>query len=205
MGMSRVSSSSSWRISSPQVVEGHGGSGGGVQQGSGLHFHVRPDVVPGLGHLVLGEIDLVGDLGFGLHRDDSFQSTGPFCGMRQKKTFIPTKRTCNRFLWDKSLENFCGATQIGDTIARSAVCKHIPFLGNGGKARRRLIGAPAPFGPPSAVHSPELFLPPLHCRRLAGRNALWVLLCLIGFCFELGDSINPGTAVVNPHRHFFQM
>lgn len=123
--------------------------------------------------------------------------------MRQKKTFIPTKRTCNRFLWDKSLENFCGATQIGDTIARSAVCKHIPFLGNGGKARRRLIGAPAPFGPPSAVHSPELFLPPLHCRRLAGRNALWVLLCLIGFCFELGDSINPGTAVVNPPPSFF--
>ena len=76
-----------------QVLKAHGFSGAGVQQGGGLHLHIGPDVVPCPRHLVLGEIDLIGDPGFGFHGAYSFQSSALRKRMRQKKTFIPTKRT----------------------------------------------------------------------------------------------------------------
>jgi hypothetical protein len=83
-------------------------------------------------------------------------------------------------------ENFCGATQIDEKIVRSATCHHTPFPGNGGKARRYLLGAVAPFSPPSAVHSAKSSLLPSHHRQLAGRNSFCVLVCVIGFVlFEL--------------------
>ena len=48
------------------------------------------------------------------------------------------------------------------------MCDHTSFRDNGGKARRFLLRR-IPFSPPSAVHSTESFLPPLHHRRLAVR------------------------------------
>ena len=44
----------------------HGLMCAGIEKGSGLVLHVRPDVIPGGRDLVLGEIDLVRDLGGGL-------------------------------------------------------------------------------------------------------------------------------------------
>ena len=63
-------------------------------------------------------------------------------------------------------ENFCGATQIGENLARSATCQHTSFLGNGGKARRSLLGRTpvqsalrGPFdGAPSAAIPPPAAL-----------------------------------------------
>ena len=45
-----------------QLLGGHGLECGGVQQRRGLVGHVRPDVIPIFGHLILGEVDLVGDV-----------------------------------------------------------------------------------------------------------------------------------------------
>ena len=45
-----------------EVRGGHGLQRPGVQQRRGLYLHVGPDVVPGLGHLALFQINLVGDL-----------------------------------------------------------------------------------------------------------------------------------------------
>ena len=44
----------------------HGLMCAGIEKGSGLVLHVRPDVIPGGRDLVLGKIDLVRDLGGGL-------------------------------------------------------------------------------------------------------------------------------------------
>ena len=54
----------------PQLLEGHGLMGGGVQQGGRLVFHVGPQVVPCLGQLAFIQIDFVGDL---CHDEPSFQ------------------------------------------------------------------------------------------------------------------------------------
>ena len=48
-----------------EVLLRGGFAGGGVQKGIGLLFHVGPEVVPLLRHLVFGEVDSVGD---GFHR-----------------------------------------------------------------------------------------------------------------------------------------
>ena len=45
-----------------QLLGGHGFQGAGVQQRCGLVGHVRANVVPIFGHLILGQIDLVGDV-----------------------------------------------------------------------------------------------------------------------------------------------
>ena len=63
-------------------------------------------------------------------------------------------------------QDFCGATQIGEKLARSATCQHTSFLGNGGKARQSLLGKVpvqsalrGPFGgAPSAAISPPAAL-----------------------------------------------
>ena len=44
-----------------QLLSGHGLEGAGVQEGGGLVLHVGPEVVPGVGHLVLRQVDLVGN------------------------------------------------------------------------------------------------------------------------------------------------
>ena len=44
-----------------QLLGGHGLERSGVEEGGGLVFHVGPEIVPGAGHLVLGEIDFVGN------------------------------------------------------------------------------------------------------------------------------------------------
>ena len=54
-----------------ELLGGHGQAGAGIQQGSGLRLHVRPDVVPCFGDLAFGQIDLVGDFLFG-HFNNSF-------------------------------------------------------------------------------------------------------------------------------------
>ena len=54
-----------------------------VQQGSGLVFHVRPKVVPGRGHLVLVQVDFVGDVLL-FHCVFSFLSCGT-----EKKNPVP--------------------------------------------------------------------------------------------------------------------
>ena len=46
----------------PQILEAHGSPGAGVPEGGGLGLHVGPDIVPGVRHLRLGEIDFVGDV-----------------------------------------------------------------------------------------------------------------------------------------------
>ena len=85
-----------------QVVEAHGGSGAGIQQGRGLGLHIGPDVVPGFRHLVFGEIDFVGDVVlFSCHDNCSFHACG---SGKTKKTFVPQGPISNRFLWDKSLK-----------------------------------------------------------------------------------------------------
>ena len=56
-----------------QLLGGHGLAGAGVQQRGGLHLHIGPDVVPGLGHLLLFQVDLIGDFRVGGHGDFSFQ------------------------------------------------------------------------------------------------------------------------------------
>ena len=45
-----------------QLLGGHGLQGAGVQQGCGLVGHVRANIVPIFGHLILGQVDLVGDV-----------------------------------------------------------------------------------------------------------------------------------------------
>jgi hypothetical protein len=44
-----------------QLLGGHGLERSGIEEGGGLVFHVGPEIVPGAGHLVLGEIDFVGN------------------------------------------------------------------------------------------------------------------------------------------------
>ena len=46
-----------------ELFGGHGLMRAGIEKGSGLVLHVRPDVVPGGRDLVLGKIDLVGIFG----------------------------------------------------------------------------------------------------------------------------------------------
>ena len=45
-----------------ELLSRHGLKGSGVEKGSGLVLHISPDIVPCLGDLVFGEIDLVGNL-----------------------------------------------------------------------------------------------------------------------------------------------
>ena len=98
----------------PQVVEAHGRAGGGVQQRGGLGLHVCPDIVPILGHLVFGEVDLVGDF-LECHGACSFLICGPPERRQTKKTFLPQGPIPMVPLGQKS-ENFCGATQLGEKI-----------------------------------------------------------------------------------------
>ena len=66
-------------------------------------------------------------------------------------------------------ENFCGATQIDDhSSARRCANTHLSLV-----TGEKPVGPyweNVPFSPPSAVHSTESFLPPLHHRRLAVRS-----------------------------------
>ena len=87
-----------------------------------------------------------------------------------KKDLYPTKGPACRYLWDKSLETSAVPPKLAvEKTAPSAARQHAPFLGNGGKARRSILGE-IPFSPPSAVHSPGLLLPPSHHRRLSLRT-----------------------------------
>ena len=177
-----------------QVVKAHGGAGAGIQQRGGLVLHIGPDVIPGFRHLVLGEIDFVGDFRLGFHSVHSFQKSAFSKGCVKKRPSSQRKGP---------VTGSAVPPKLAIKIARSAVCQHIPFLGNGGKTRRSLLRAFTPFGPPSAVHSTELSLPPSHCRRLAGRNAFCLLVCVIGLCYKLIRSICPLAVVVNPPRVSF--
>ena len=59
-----------------QIVKAHGLSGAGVQQRSGLDLHIRPDIVPCLGHLIFREVNLVGNVVlFGCHSAFSFHNS----------------------------------------------------------------------------------------------------------------------------------
>jgi hypothetical protein len=58
-----------------------------------------------------------------------------------KKTFVPQGPMLLVPLGQKS-ENFCGATQIGEKLARSAMCHHTSFPVTGEKS----VGTYWPFG-----------------------------------------------------------
>ena len=64
-----------------QLRGGHGLERGGVQEGGGLVGHVGPQIVPYPGHLVLRQIDLVGNFllthGFALLSDGAGQKKTP--------------------------------------------------------------------------------------------------------------------------------
>ena len=45
-----------------QLLGSHGLAGGRVEEGGGLVLHIGPDIVPCLGHLVLFQVNLIGDL-----------------------------------------------------------------------------------------------------------------------------------------------
>ena len=133
MGISWVSLSSSWRINSSQ------NTGAGLQspwvlrclihQGAGLMTHVSPHIVPGLRHLVLGEIDLVGDV-LVFHGADPFK-IGPFQWETSKRPSSHQKSP-GRSLWDKSLK-LLRCHPNWRKLAHSATCQHTSFLGNGEK------------------------------------------------------------------------
>ena len=149
--------------------------------------HVSPHIVPGLRHLVLGEIDLVGDV-LVFHGADSFQNR-PIPMGDIKKRPSSHQKSPGRSLWDKSLK-LLRCHPNWRKLAHSATCQHTSFLGNGGKARRYLLGIP--FSPPSAVHSAGSSLPPSHHRRLSWKKDIRVLVCVIGL---LGQSLRPNSAL----------
>ena len=62
----------------PQVVETHGLQRRRIAERGGLVFHVGPKIVPGLGHFVFAEIDLVGDFFGGFHGSAPFTAYGSF-------------------------------------------------------------------------------------------------------------------------------
>ena len=47
-----------------QILKGDGLARGGIEEGGGLVDHVGAEIVPCLGHLIFGEVDLVGDFVF---------------------------------------------------------------------------------------------------------------------------------------------
>ena len=57
-----------------QVLKAHGLSGAGIQQGSGLVFHIGPHIVPCGGQLRFFQIKLVRDVRFGLHKACPFRA-----------------------------------------------------------------------------------------------------------------------------------
>ena len=73
-----------------QLFGGHGLQGAGIEQGSGLVFHVRPHIVPCGGQLGFFQVILVRDVRFGLHK------ACPFRGRCRKPARLFT-------LWDKGL------------------------------------------------------------------------------------------------------
>ena len=65
-----------WGAIDVEYLGRHGLEGAGIEQGGGLVLHVRAHVVPGLGHLVLFQVDLVGNVVlFGCHSAFSFHNS----------------------------------------------------------------------------------------------------------------------------------
>ena len=132
-----------------QIVEAHGLAGAGVYQGRGLCFHVRADIVPILGHLRLRQIDLVRNI-FGFH------GASPFAcwSLREKgnkKDLRPQRKPVVGLIsWDKSLKNFCGATQIDNFLsAHDAPLRVLPNNGgipSGSTCFRVRSALRSPFG-----------------------------------------------------------
>ena len=167
MGISRVSLSSSWRISSSaehraQVVVAHGLAGAGVQQRRGFIFHVGPDIVPGARQFLFGQVDLVGDF-LGAHTEGSF-----LCAARDKTKRPLSHRACVKYPLGQKPESFCGATQIGESLRpliRRANTHRSPLTG---EIRRLLLGhwpvrsaLGSPFGKGGHRRAPT-------CPRLSG-------------------------------------
>ena len=138
-----------------QLLRGHGFAGAGVQQGRGLVLHVRPQVVPVLRHLVLVQIDLVGDFVL-CHGAGSF-------------LFREQKKTCPRlFCWDRSelISLRCHPAWRSRALSR--------VLSYAGLCLRRAISVShtrLPFL--LALRSPFLLrsLPPSHPRRLSVKDS----------------------------------
>jgi len=103
----------------------------------------------------------------------------------------------NRFLWDKSLKTSAVPPKL-TIIVRSAMCQHTSFLGNGGKARRRLLTMRRSARPRQSIQ-PSCFC----CTPTSGSSLketyLCLLVCVIGFVrLNLGKVYSVKGAVVNP-------
>ena len=103
------------------------------------------------------------------HTVRPFPNTGRFRGETPKKDLRPKKDLVTGIFGTKALKLLRCHPNWRFETARSAARRHAPFLGNGGKARRCLMGE-IPFSPPSTVHSTGSFLPPSHHRRLSLRT-----------------------------------
>ena len=87
-----------------QVVKAHGSAGAGIQQRGGLVLHIGPDVIPGFRHLILGEIDFVGDFRLGFHSVHSFQKSAFSKGCVKKRPSSLEKEPVNGSFGTKALK-----------------------------------------------------------------------------------------------------
>ena len=147
-------------------------------------LHVRPDIVPIPGQLVFRQIDLVRDV-LVCHGVVSFHASVPG---KQKKTFVPQEPIPNGPLGQKS-ENFCGATQIGEKLARSATCYHTSFLGNGGKTRRYLLALRRSVRPRQSIGQSRLCCHPTTGSSLGETRFAYSSASSV-CCFELVRSLH---------------
>ncbi len=162
-----------------QILVAHGLAGGRVEQRGGLVLHVRPDVVPGAGQFLFGQVDLVRDVCRG-HDFGSF-----LCAVRDqnKKAFVP-QGMCKNTLWDKSLATSAVPPKLTrgflahslDVPTHTVPCNGgIPSVPTGEIPVRSALGSPFGKGL-SAALSPA--------RGSLGEKDPCVLLCVIGLGFN---------------------
>ena len=136
------------------------------------------------------------------HTVRPFPNTGRFRGETPKKDLRPKKDLVTGIFGTKALKLLRCHPNWRFETARSAARQHAPFLGNGGKARRGILGR-IPFGPPSAVHSTGSFLPPSHHRRLSERTKALPTRPRHRFALaNLGTAYAPGTALSRGKIYF---
>ena len=118
-----------------QLLGGHGLAGAGVEQRGGLVFHVGPDVVPCLGHLVFFQINLVGDLFVCSH-----VGSAPFYGSGTEGKTKNAPVPCSHLQGQKLVLLRCHpAWRVAVFTRPLSALYQVPTLGNGASCPSRLL------------------------------------------------------------------